>query len=140
MEDHPFPRRLGECLDSFGQEAPGDVGLLKIRMARVEDDGDPPADIMIEIVRKLAVPVLEDHSGPCGQVPVSLVEMYVEMGSFEDFPVEFFVLDLVFAEPPRLRTGILHHYGGKGQYDQRKRQQTVNRPPHLSILPRLSPL
>ncbi len=104
--DHDSPAgRLAEAEHSFGEQRPGHVRLLKIRLASVDDHGNPPADLVREIPRELLVSVFEHESRSRREIAIAVGEMDVEMGRSQDLPFEIAVLDLVLAEPAGLREG-----------------------------------
>ena len=142
----PPPERLRHAADRFANLPFDDVGLLEVRMARVEDQRLSADQLVGENVRKPRIPPLRHLRGLRGGVPLLAVEVDVEVPGLQHLESEGAVLD--FVAPAVLSDGRLsdaagerdekrggrpatHHYSGGGASSRcsTKRCSATGRPP-----------
>ena len=107
-QDDPPANRLGDAAGAFADGAANGVGLLEVRVCRIEDQRLAPAQLVIERAPKARAPALRHARGDCGGLTLFLVEVDVEVVGAQHLEREGAVLDLVAAEV-LLRGGLVRH-------------------------------
>ena len=89
---------FGDAAGAFAHQRGDDVGLLEVRMAGVEHERLPAAEMMIEHARQAGVPALRHARHVIGERLLFFVVIDVEVLGLERLEVEGVVLDLVPSE------------------------------------------
>jgi hypothetical protein len=96
--DHPIFKELGETSHTFPQQFKDHIGLLKIVMRVVQDDGHSFLNLTSKILLNLPISILTVLGSKLSQLLTARVEIDVKMGGLQVRPVERLILDLVLAE------------------------------------------
>ncbi len=97
-QDDAFLRELGDAARALRDEPGQSVGLLELRMGRVEDDGLPILELVAEDTAEARVRTLGHPRGVQRRCPLAGIVVDVEMRAANDLEVEDLVLDLVATE------------------------------------------
>ena len=92
-----------EPSNPFRNKSWRDIGLLKMEVRAVEDERDPPADIVIELLFVQPVAFLGELCAALGQLFHLCVVVDLEMLGLKHLPVKIRVLDFVSAKVVELR-------------------------------------
>ena len=112
-QHHPVAQHLGEPAGAGVDQLGGDVGLGKVVVGAVDDDGDPLAQGVPHPDRQHGVGLLGQVQRPAGEAVEPRVVVDLEVVRGERAPVVVAVLDLVLAEV--LRGGTPGDDQGDGQ-------------------------
>ena len=107
---------LGDAARSLADHAADDVGLLEVRVRRIENEGLARLHLVLEDARQARIPALSHPADARGAFALVFVEINIEVVGLQHFELEIFVLDLVPSEVLRLSG-----HGGSGT-DEENRQ------------------
>ena len=96
-QHHPILKEFGEAPNAFLEIAQGDIGLLKVIMGIVDQDGDPLAQPPIQLIGNLFVGAFRHLSRIQGNGLTAFIEVHIKVGRLDIGPLHAPVLDLVLA-------------------------------------------
>src|SRR6185295_4727332 len=107
------PQRLGDTAGAFSELALNGVGLLEVRMRRVEDERLPPGQLVAEGTAKPCPPAFGHARRDVDAFTRGRVVIDIEMLGLQDLKIERLVLNLVTSEVLRRdRRGQKHEEAG----------------------------
>ena len=93
---------LGDAACSLANRAADHVGLLEIRVRRIENERLTGLHLVLEDARQARIPALGHSADACGAFALVFIEINIEVIGLQHFELEIFVLDLVPSEVLRL--------------------------------------
>ena len=97
-QDNPAPQRFGDAAGAFPKLSGDHVGLLEVRVGRVQDERLPAAQLVRKQLLEPCVPPLGHTGGDVDPFPFARVEIDIEVLSFQHLEVELLILDFVAPE------------------------------------------
>jgi hypothetical protein len=132
--DDPVLQGFGHTAGALGDEPVQRIGLLEVRVVRVEDEGLLDVEVVLEEPRVALVPALGQASGVLNGLFRDRVVVDAEVRRLEDVEAQMVVLDLVASEVLG-REGLAR--AERGERDQHRREPSQVRPHPRSLSDRI---
>ena len=97
-QDHAPSKRFGDAARALADLTADRIGLLEVRVRRIEDERLASAQLVLQYPPQPRAPAFRHARGDGGGVPLLLVEVHVEVLGPQHLELERAVLDLVAAE------------------------------------------
>ena len=97
-QHHPVAQHLGETAGAGVDQLGGDVGLGKVIVGAVQDDGDAPRQGVAHALRQHRLGLLGEVQRAHGEAVLAGVEVDLEVVRLDRAPVVLAILDLVLPE------------------------------------------
>ena len=96
--DHPVLQRFGHTTGAFADEPGQRVGLLEVRMVRVQNDRLGLFELVLECTREALVPALTHAGRVVDRLGLFRIEVEVEVIGSKDLEIKIVELDLIASE------------------------------------------
>ncbi len=139
-EGDPPLEEVGGAEQPFRWGERQDVGLLEVRVRRVDHERHPLGHVVPELDGQRVVARLGMGQGRGRELGFRGIVVEIHVRAAKDAPVQLAILDLVLAEAEELRVGRPRREGAEHAGEQKKRdrsRQQRHGPPHFILIVRI---